>query len=195
MEEMTRGPSVDSSETADDLNVQRQTPQDLSLMKVKEEESVKNDTKEEPVKISENSISTTSPTEDSPKARENDGRNNSPELSRMETLFSGSDLTQKHLSSGNVTPPSRLNYNFFRNPEDTDTPVRPRPTTDYLDVPKSHRVVPKELKLRESGRGVWAREKIPKGTRYGPFLGKWVSDPVDARFAWEVSFIYLFIFH
>lgn len=35
--------------------------------------------------------------------------------------------------------------------------------------------------------GVFAKNLVPKGTRYGPFLGKWVSLVSDPTFAWEVS--------
>uniref|UniRef100_A0A0K2VES7 Transcription factor hamletlike [Bombus terrestris] n=1 Tax=Lepeophtheirus salmonis TaxID=72036 RepID=A0A0K2VES7_LEPSM len=49
---------------------------------------------------------------------------------------------------------------------------------------------PGSLKLQESsvgrGIGIWAAERIPLGTRYGPFLGKWALEPGDHRFAWEV---------
>lgn len=55
-------------------------------------------------------------------------------------------------------------------------------------------VVPQELKVREKGGGVWGRKEIPKGTRYGPFLGKWLGEPIDPRFAWEVSYRYFFPF-
>jgi ecotropic virus integration site 1 protein len=43
--------------------------------------------------------------------------------------------------------------------------------------------VPCEVELKE---GVVAKSLIPKGTRYGPFQGKWAGVPQDARFAWEV---------
>lgn len=45
--------------------------------------------------------------------------------------------------------------------------------------------LPGELELRENG--VFAKALISKGTRYGPFQGKWASIPQDLRFAWEVS--------
>ena len=43
---------------------------------------------------------------------------------------------------------------------------------------------------------VYARTQILRGTRYGPFLGKWTNEPIDKRFAWEVSglcFFFLFL--
>ncbi|XP_054267051.1 transcription factor hamlet-like [Macrosteles quadrilineatus] len=44
--------------------------------------------------------------------------------------------------------------------------------------------VPPELEVR--GCGVWTRGVIHRGTRYGPFLGKWTSDrPHDPQTYWE----------
>ncbi|XP_024085053.1 MDS1 and EVI1 complex locus protein EVI1-A isoform X2 [Cimex lectularius] len=45
--------------------------------------------------------------------------------------------------------------------------------------------LPTELELRGTA-GVWAREGIQPGTKYGPFTGNWVPKPLDPRFAWEV---------
>ncbi|XP_017886057.1 MDS1 and EVI1 complex locus protein-like isoform X2 [Ceratina calcarata] len=36
------------------------------------------------------------------------------------------------------------------------------------------------------GPQVRARKDIPRGARFGPFLGKWTSDPYNHLFAWEV---------
>ncbi|XP_014289532.1 transcription factor hamlet isoform X2 [Halyomorpha halys] len=44
---------------------------------------------------------------------------------------------------------------------------------------------PAEVELRGSA-GIYARELIPQGVRYGPFMGKWVPKPLDPSFAWEV---------
>ncbi|XP_071526802.1 transcription factor hamlet-like isoform X2 [Panulirus ornatus] len=50
--------------------------------------------------------------------------------------------------------------------------------------------VPVELELRPSGTGVgvgvWAKQPISRGTRYGPFLGKWTANAKDPTLAWEV---------
>ncbi|GBP75220.1 hypothetical protein EVAR_82890_1 [Eumeta japonica] len=43
--------------------------------------------------------------------------------------------------------------------------------------------LPDELVLRRGG--VYARKSIPSGTKYGPFTGKWETQPVDRRYAWE----------
>ncbi|KAK7572157.1 hypothetical protein V9T40_014629 [Parthenolecanium corni] len=47
-------------------------------------------------------------------------------------------------------------------------------------------LVPHELELRSSGaEGVWTKTTIPRGTKYGPYIGKWLQKPIDMRFAWE----------
>ena len=43
---------------------------------------------------------------------------------------------------------------------------------------------PPQLELRHGG--VWTRAPVPQGTRFGPFLGKWVLEPANESFAWEV---------
>eukprot|EP00094_Tigriopus_californicus_P006298 TCALIF_06063-PA protein Name:"Protein of unknown function" AED:0.29 eAED:0.29 QI:267/1/0.5/1/0/0.5/2/0/145 len=42
-------------------------------------------------------------------------------------------------------------------------------------------------KVRSSSNvlGVWAKDEIPSGMRYGPFLGKWALDVTNKDFAWE----------
>lgn len=34
---------------------------------------------------------------------------------------------------------------------------------------------------------VFSKTEIRKGTKYGPFVGKFFNEPHDRRFAWEVS--------
>ncbi|XP_064091019.1 histone-lysine N-methyltransferase PRDM16-like isoform X1 [Macrobrachium nipponense] len=50
--------------------------------------------------------------------------------------------------------------------------------------------VPLELDVRLSGTGVgmgiWTKQSILRGTRYGPFLGKWTEHVKDPELAWEV---------
>jgi len=41
------------------------------------------------------------------------------------------------------------------------------------------------------GPYVRARKDIPRGARFGPFLGKWASEPFNPRYAWEVSRTFL----
>lgn len=45
--------------------------------------------------------------------------------------------------------------------------------------------LPKELQLTRGG--VFARDTVPCSTKYGPFTGKWETQPTDRRYAWEVS--------
>jgi hypothetical protein len=59
--------------------------------------------------------------------------------------------------------------------------------TKCKEVVAATGAVPCEVELKE---GVVAKSLIPKGTRYGPFQGKWAGVPQDARFAWEVSIIF-----
>ena len=58
---------------------------------------------------------------------------------------------------------------------------------------------PAQVDLRESSvakseLGVWANEKIPAGTRFGPFMGKWTMEATNPKYAWEVrKLLYLSI--
>ncbi|XP_026321463.1 MDS1 and EVI1 complex locus protein-like isoform X3 [Hyposmocoma kahamanoa] len=55
-------------------------------------------------------------------------------------------------------------------------------STDY-SLSKDYDL-PNELALKAGG--IFARRNISSGTRYGPFIGKWVTQPLDRRYAWEV---------
>lgn len=49
-------------------------------------------------------------------------------------------------------------------------------------------LVPHELEVRGAGiGGVWSKTSIPRGTKYGPYCGKWLQKPYNTEFAWEVS--------
>ncbi|XP_069668872.1 transcription factor hamlet-like isoform X2 [Periplaneta americana] len=63
--------------------------------------------------------------------------------------------------------------------------VRLRPPHDLLPALP----VPPELELRDPGSGVWTRQHVSRGARYGPFLGKWTPEPIDPRYAWEVRVV------
>lgn len=49
--------------------------------------------------------------------------------------------------------------------------------------------LPIELIYKNSG--IFARVNIASGNKYGPFEGKWETQPLDRRYAWEVSFLLL----
>lgn len=55
----------------------------------------------------------------------------------------------------------------------------------------SSNVLPNELELGDSG--VYAKCTIIKGTKYGPFQGKWAGTPQHPKFAWEVSDFFLLL--
>lgn len=164
MDEMTRGPLREPSESADDLTVRK--VRDVSGRK-EEEESLRSTGKDD-WKISENSVSTSS----------------TPDYSRTVEDCDGKKEAAENLSTNRAAVASGR-FGFCR--DDTDSLVRFRSAADHVDVARNLRTVPPELKVKEGGRGVWARENVPKGRRYGPFLGKWVLEPVDLQYAWEVS--------
>ena len=74
--------------------------------------------------------------------------------------------------SGSESSGEQDNLNVWRNLEDGGL--------------SAHFVTPPpQLELRKGG--VWARAIVPAGTRFGPFLGKWVPEPRNEDYAWEVS--------
>lgn len=72
---------------------------------------------------------------------------------------------------------------FFK--EHLENSKRFSPPRISSNVALGNNVIPPELVFRDSG--IFAVTLIPKGTRYGPFQGKWAGIPQDAKFAWEVS--------
>ena len=68
-----------------------------------------------------------------------------------------------------------------------DSAMRLRAHHDLMAAHVPALAVPPELELRDPGSGVWTRQPVPRGTRYGPFRGKWIPEPLDLRYAWEVS--------
>lgn len=76
--------------------------------------------------------------------------------------------------------------------ENTDVLQKRWPDNDEDSELKRLRVdstseVPPELVFHGPGRGVWVQETVLRGKRFGPFIGKWTTDPIDPRYAWEVS--------
>ncbi|XP_050541590.1 histone-lysine N-methyltransferase MECOM isoform X3 [Daktulosphaira vitifoliae] len=57
----------------------------------------------------------------------------------------------------------------------------------FHDMPPNSTALPYNLEVRDTGSGgVWTKTQLPKGVKYGPFLGKWAPKPIDSRYAWEV---------
>lgn len=48
-------------------------------------------------------------------------------------------------------------------------------------------LLPSELEVR--GSSLYTRMPVPRGTRYGPYMGKWMARPLDQRFSWEVRLL------
>ncbi|KAH0564164.1 hypothetical protein KQX54_009880 [Cotesia glomerata] len=67
-------------------------------------------------------------------------------------------------------------------------PIKQEPK-DQKDQPREwFPLIPSEVEVGKSSSGsalVRARKEIPRGTRFGPFLGKWASEPHNPRYAWE----------
>lgn len=59
---------------------------------------------------------------------------------------------------------------------------------NFFELPANATTMPYNFEVRNAGAGgVWTKSLLPKGIKYGPFLGKWGPKPDDSRFAWEVS--------
>ncbi|XP_030758572.1 histone-lysine N-methyltransferase PRDM16-like isoform X2 [Sitophilus oryzae] len=78
-----------------------------------------------------------------------------------------------------------LKYDHFKKADDSI--MDEEDDLIYLGTRKvilANAVLPGELEFRKNG--VYAKTNIGKGTRFGPFQGKWAGVPQDPRFAWEV---------
>ncbi|KAH1015752.1 hypothetical protein HUJ04_007089 [Dendroctonus ponderosae] len=74
----------------------------------------------------------------------------------------------------------KFNNGFFNQQDESKFDMFYKRTRDII---LSSGALPSELELKEDR--VYARSNISKGTRYGPFQGKWASIPEHPRFAWE----------
>lgn len=121
-------------------------------------------------------------------ASETDQMDNSIE----EVSYSNNNMrnTRDYLHSPSITLTvkadlyeSKFSENYYKNEDEDKADQFYRSSREFV---MNRGVVPSELEIKETG-GVFARTTIPKGTRYGPFQGKWAGTPQDPRFAWEVS--------
>ncbi|CAG0880205.1 unnamed protein product [Cyprideis torosa] len=113
-------------------------------------------------------------------------------LARRDSLHSltreGGDLKLNERSRGVFgLPVPQFGFTF----KDFEPPLPPPPPESIKPFLPN---VPPGLELRASrideGYGVWTRQEIVKGTRFGPFLGRWAPQPVNPKFAWEFGFTF-----
>lgn len=83
--------------------------------------------------------------------------------------------------SGYLPRPLDLNQRYLdpdKSPKDKEATKDDEPEEPSFNLPN-------ELVLKNGG--VFARASIIAGTKYGPFVGKWGTQPLDSKYAWEVS--------
>lgn len=101
---------------------------------------------------------------------------------KQETMLPGGDIKDYYGALDFGLPEAYLasNFDYGRNYQ------RYSVKSEVKDEPPEPEVkLPKELQFTRGG--VFARETIPCNTKYGPFTGKWETQPVDRKYAWEVS--------
>lgn len=120
---------------------------------------------------------------------------------KQETMAPGTDMKEYYnaLDFG-LNDTYLSSYDYSRNylPRPLELPSQrflesksPERIEDYNDEnEKSESNLPSELVLKSGG--VFSRANIPCGTKYGPFNGKWVGQPLDRRYAWAVSVFHSF---
>ncbi|XP_066153547.1 transcription factor hamlet isoform X2 [Euwallacea fornicatus] len=121
-----------------------------------------------------------------------------------------SEASEDHIDNSTEEPHTYINNNFHRNPKDmvSETAMLSVKADLYdnkfskflksedeekaeqfyrstIEMVRASGVLPSDLELKENG--VFAKSAINKGTRFGPFQGKWEGTPQDPRFAWEDS--------
>lgn len=69
--------------------------------------------------------------------------------------------------------------------------IQVRSTEQLINEMSQMHAPPNDLDIRNGS--VYARTTIGRGTKYGPFTGKLTNEPVDQRFAWEVSDFFFFL--
>ncbi|XP_041982106.1 histone-lysine N-methyltransferase PRDM16-like isoform X2 [Aricia agestis] len=97
---------------------------------------------------------------------------------KQETMPPGSDLKEYYAALDFGLPDAYLpnKFDYGRNFE--------LPQFEMFQEEELKELIPNELMLKSGG--IFARVNIPSGTKYGPFNGKWETQPLDRRFAWEV---------
>ncbi|KAL4711523.1 hypothetical protein ACJJTC_000539, partial [Scirpophaga incertulas] len=118
---------------------------------------------------------------------------------KQETMPPGTDVKEYYGSIDFGLPDTYLPPNYPEYPGFLPRPLdlqNPR----YLDSDKSPKEkgedskddvddnpdfqLPDELAIKAGG--IFARGNIPIGTKFGPFIGKWGTQPMDPKYAWEV---------
>lgn len=109
------------------------------------------------------------------------------------TLKSAEELyaRERLFKNDNPSEIARENYLYSTDKNNTNDQLNGFKVANDLAFMRAKEVVlaggslPAELEVRENG--VFTKCLLPKGTKYGPFQGKWAGLPQHPRFAWEVS--------
>lgn len=72
----------------------------------------------------------------------------------------------------------------FKSPKETDDSKDDDTGDPELNLP---------IELVYKNSGIFANVNIVNGMKYGPYAGKWETQPLDRRYAWEVSFLFILI--
>lgn len=118
---------------------------------------------------------------------------------KQETMPPGTDVKEYYGAidfnlSDTYLSPNYSDYGRLHRPLDwanqgldLKNPIEPKKGDESDDT--GDLCLPIELIYKNSG--IFARVNITTGNKYGPFKGKWETQPLDRRYAWEVSFFLL----
>uniref|UniRef100_A0A182MG08 Uncharacterized protein n=1 Tax=Anopheles culicifacies TaxID=139723 RepID=A0A182MG08_9DIPT len=82
--------------------------------------------------------------------------------------------------------PTSLHHHLLPTADDVRERLKLQSAEQFLlQMARLQRPPPPDLDIQTGS--VMALKTIPKGTQYGPFVGKLLREPMDRRFAWEVS--------
>ncbi|KAF5296605.1 hypothetical protein FQA39_LY12433 [Lamprigera yunnana] len=87
---------------------------------------------------------------------------------------------ENSMEAATMVPPQ--NESLIANDQTTNNENNTKLSIKSADL--FNNVLPVELEYRDSG--IFTVSVVPKGTKYGPFQGKWAGIPQDSRYAWEV---------